>query len=375
MQRIFEDSYLSGLAYETPFFLFSKKVLVETHARFQKAFPKALVAYAIKANPEEHVLQTFAEAGASFEVASVYELDMIKAFGVKADRIIYGTSVKPAAHIRVFADYGVDRFAFDSMGELEKIAAAAPGARVYARAIVSDAGSVFKLSEKFGAEVPAIPSLLSRARDLGLVPWGISFHVGSQALNPLAWAEAIESIAPVVHQLHEQGIKIEVLNIGGGFPHPYPSSIEIVNIEEIAGSVHAALKKLPHALQIIAEPGRALVAGAAVLVVSVIAKVERSGKQWLFLDAGAYNALFETMAFQGSTRYPVTLLRPSYNAGEAEFTLTGPTGDSIDTITKEARLPADVDVGDKLVFHDVGAYSSCLASFFNGFPKPSIYIA
>jgi ornithine decarboxylase len=373
MAALFDNEYLSSLAHETPFFLFSKEAITKSYDRFAAAFPDATIAYAIKANSESGVLRTLADHGVQFEIASKYELDLVRTVGVPGDRIIYGTSVKPAVHIKEFVEYGVDRFAFDSLSELEKIAAAAPNSKVYARAVVDDSGSVFKLSGKFGTPKENIPALLVRARNLGLVPWGVSFHVGSQALNPHAWAEAIESLKSIIEELEKEHISIEILNIGGGFPHAYPSSLEIVSLEEIAATVHSTVQTLPSPVQLVLEPGRAIVAGSAILVTTVIARIERSDGTWLFLDAGAYNALFESMAFQGSTRYPITLLRSSYDAGESIFTLTGPTGDSIDTLTHEARLPADADVGDKLIFHDVGAYSTCLSSSFNGFPKPAVY--
>ena len=109
------------------------------------------------------------------------------------------------------------------------------------------------------------------------------------------------------------------------------------------------------------------------MVNSVIAKVERKENTWLFLDAGVYNGLFEAMAYQGSTRYRVSRLRKEHNSGKKLFALAGPTGDSPDVINREVSLPADTEVGDKLIIHDVGAYSLCVTSQFNGFPKPSVY--
>ena len=169
------------------------------------------------------------------------------------------------------------------------------------------------------------------------------------------------------------GIKVTMINIGGGFPCAYASAETILTLEEIASHLYEAYGKLPYKPYLMLEPGRGMVAESCALVASVIARIQRREHTWLFLDAGVYNGLFETMAYQGSTRYRVSSLRPSYDAGEAFFALAGPTGDSPDVISREALLPQDIGVGDKLVFHDVGAYSLVATCPFNGFPKPPIY--
>ncbi|MBV9349733.1 MAG: type III PLP-dependent enzyme, partial [Patescibacteria group bacterium] len=188
MSDIFDQETLEKFAKETPCFVFSKAKLNETYAKFKTCFPNASVHYAMKADAEEGVLTTLYEAGAGFEAASLYELQLLVKHGIPPDRIIYGTSVKPRSHIRKFVEYGVDRFAFDSHSELDKIAALSPHARVYVRMNVNDAGSVYRFSEKFGTARENVVPLLVRAKEIGLIPYGISFHVGSQASNPLAWA-------------------------------------------------------------------------------------------------------------------------------------------------------------------------------------------
>jgi ornithine decarboxylase len=333
-----DDIYLKSLKYQTPYFIFSEQKLKNKYAEFMKSFPRSLVHYAIKANAEPEVIKTLSQAGAGFEVASIYELNLLKAKKVDPKKIIYGSSVKPANHIKEFYKYGVRTFAADANSELEKIAAMAPGANVYVREAVNDAGSVFKFSEKFGTERENIVPLLIRAKELGLVPYGISFHVGSQASNPMAWAEAIKNLKEPIKQLKKAGIKIKVLNIGGGYPCMYASTEYDLSLKEIAHNTLSEYKKLPYKPKLMLEPGRGLVATSGLLVTSVIGRVERKGHTWLFLDAGVYNGLFETMAYQGSTRYRVTSMRPSYDSGEMLFALAGPTGDSPDIITREALL-------------------------------------
>lgn len=373
LHNTFEVEFLKTLKHQTPFFLFSKKKIIENFKKFKELFPKSAIHYAMKANSEPEVLRVLLEIGSGFEVASSYELEMLKKIKVPARRMIYGTSVKPASQIKEFFEFGVDRFAFDSFPEVEKIVAMAPHSRVYVRTIANDAGSVFKFSEKFGTDTASIIPLLSKAKELGLHPYGISFHVGSQASDANAWANVLVSLRSIIQDLKGLGITLDVLNLGGGYPCKYASSELVPSLEEIAANTLKEYRKLPYKMKLILEPGRGMIADTAVLVASVIARVERRGSTWLFLDAGVYSGLFETMAYQGSTRYPVESMRGVGDAGESLFELAGPTGDSPDVITREALLPQDTQVGDKLIFRNVGAYSIGMTTPFNGFPKPDVY--
>lgn len=372
---MFGPHFLEKLKYHTPLFVFSKKKLVQNFHEFMHLFPGSEIEYAMKANSEPEILKTLHDLGSGFEIASAYELRILEKIKVPPNKILYGTSVKPASHIKEAFAYGVDRFAFDSPAELEKIAAAAPGSRVIVRVVVNDAGSVFRFSEKFGTEKENAVQLLLLAKKLGLQSYGISFHVGSQASNPFAWSNALKSLHHTLVELKKANIKIDAVDIGGGFPCAYSAIEPSLHIKEIAEITIKAYKKLPYHPKMILEPGRGIIASTGILLTTVIARVERKGYSWLFLDAGVYNALFEAMAYQGSTRYKVTSLRRSFDSGEMLFALAGPTGDSPDIITQEALLPKDIEIGDQLVIHDVGAYSLVVTSKFNGFPKPGVLLA
>jgi ornithine decarboxylase len=369
----FSSEALETLQLQTPYFLFSKERIFLKYKEYEKYFPNAQIQYAMKANSEKEVLESFNKLGSGFEVASIYELNMLKEINVSPEKIIYGSAVKPQEHIKEFFDYGVNRFAFDSFSELDKIAAVAPGSRVYVRMAANDSGSVFRFSEKFGTSKENIVPLLLHAKEIGLQPYGISFHVGSQASNPKAWAEALGHLKEPMEHLDKLGIKIEMINLGGGYPCRYASSENEITLQEISEYIYEQYNQLPYKPKVMIEPGRGLIATTSVLVAKIIGKIERNESTWLFLDAGVYDALYEAMAFQGSTRYRVTTMRRSYDAGEMLFALAGPTGDSADVITREALLPRDVQVGEKLVFHDVGAYSLVVSSQFNGFPKPAVH--
>lgn len=371
----FNQRVLQDLKQSTPCFVFSRQRILANLKEFRALFPGSEIYYAMKANSEREVLRTLAEAECGFEVASVPELESVQQIGVPANRIIYGTVVKPACDIKRFYEYGVEKYAFDSLSELEKIAATAPGSKVFVRVAVNDASSVFKFSEKFGTAIENAAPMLQRAKQLGLQAYGLSFHVGSQASDPRSWAAAIDDASEAIRRCQQIGIDIEILNIGGGFPCNYASNEHSINLRDIAAYTLSRYNELPCRPKLVIEPGRAIVATAAVLVTKVIAKIERNRNNttWLFLDAGVYNALFEAMAFQGAIRYRIQNLAGSDGANEIPFGLAGPTGDGLDVIAREALLPELIDVGDRLVVHDVGAYTLALASRFNGFAKPAVH--
>lgn len=372
-QTYFPLEYVRNLKHSTPFFVINGDSLRDRYRQFRQVFPDAEICYAVKANSEEHVLRTLAAAGSSFEIASDYELRLLRRLDVPAKRIIYGTAVKPTKHIASAHKYGIDRYAFDSIQELDHITMAAPGARVYARIAADDTGSAFKMSQKFGAPVDTIVPLMLEAQKRGLQPYGLSFNVGSQAATAARWKQALRDIGRIMEDLRASGITIEAINIGGGYPGRYLSHNE-VELEDIAAAVAEGRDKLPYATKLIMEPGRGLVSEAAILVASVVSKIQRGKRTWLYLDAGAYNALFESMAFQGSMRYRADAVAASHQGAKpARFVLTGPTGDGLDVISYDAQLPSSIDVNDRIVFYHVGAYSLTLASPFNGFPRPAVY--
>lgn len=358
----------------TPLFVMSRSRLRQNYCEFRRCFPGATVCYAMKANSENEVLTTLAREGSSFEAASLGELQLLQNLGVPPGRIIYGSAIKPGDHIRNFAAYGVDHFSADSFHELEKLAAAASGARVFIRAKVDDTDSHFAFSEKFGADFIDVVPLILRARELDLRPVGISFHVGSQCSNPRSWGNAIQALSPTLSDLATHGWRMESLNIGGGFPCP-DTTEESASLAVIATHTLAACARLSGGPQLILEPGRGMVATSAVLVTRVIARVRRGTCTWLFLDAGVYNALFEALACQGSIRFPVSSISNAGDGPTALFSLAGPTGDGLDVVARSVSLPQETREGDLLCIHHTGAYSLACASAFNGFAKPDVIFA
>jgi len=360
-------------ALPAPHFVLDLNTVRNRYAAFSNAFPDTTIFYALKANPDPALITTLASLGSGFEAASWFEIEQLLDLGISSDRILYGTAVKPRSHIERAARAGVDRFATDSAEDLRVLAKVAPGARVLVRVKLDDSASVFQMNVKFGAPPQEVPELLRLAHQLGLWPWGISFNVGSQARRTEQWANGVRLVAPMFDELRAEGLDLEALNLGGGFPAPYRDHTGL-QLGEIAAAIAPELRRLRNRPQLILEPGRGLSATAMSLVTTIEARVERPDGPWLFLDCGVYNALYEALLHQGRTAYPVQAMgpRPLGMPGQ-RFVLAGPTGDGLDVVARDVLLPADLGVGERLLFENVGAYTRVMASSFNGFPVPPIH--
>ena len=365
---------LALLDFPTPFLACDTRLVAQRLTGFEAALPGVRPFYALKCNSEPEILRTVATYGAGFEIASLGELRMLQDIGVDPSEVLYSNTVKPAAHVRAAYEAGVWRFAIDSEGELEKIARCAPGSAVYVRVRVDDSGAVFPLSRKFGAESHHARALLLQARHLGLTPYGLTFHVGSQCTCTSAWVQALSSMGRLMRQLARDGLQLEMLDVGGGFPARYGEPAPTIG--EIGAVVTRALDEmLPYRPALIAaEPGRHLVAETAVMVAEVLGREVRAGEDWLYLDVGAYNGLLETQQTVGQWRFPLWSSRQDHGAVEhVPFTLTGPSCDSSDTMIYGALLPVTMSEGDRVYVGSAGAYTLSYASHFNGFPPPTAH--
>lgn len=359
----------------TPFMALDLATVRDRYHSLVDAFAGRVgVRYAVKCNPDSDVLSVLAAEGSGFEVASAGELDMLLDLGVDPAQVLYSNPVKPPSHVRRTYENGLRRFAVDCHGELRKLAEHAPGSQVFARVRVDDTRSRFPLSSKFGLPIGEVADLMLAARDLGLVPTGLTFHVGSQCADSGAWARAVSTLAPVLEELAAHGIFLDLLDIGGGFPARYSESVP--DLAVIGARTLDAVSRLPYQpTEIVCEPGRALVAEAAVLVTSVIGRENRMGREWVYLDAGAYNGLMEAEQTRGRWQFPVLTSRQDRSTVAAvSCTLTGPTCDSSDTLLNDADLPGDIELGDRVYIGSAGAYSLCYASSFNGFDPPQVVV-
>ncbi len=354
---------------ETPFLILDGRLLRANARRFRSAFPNGQVCFAVKANNDPRVLNIFHEEGLHFDVASWGEIQTLAGLSVPPDHMVFSAPTKLPRDIAMAYEYGVRRFAFDTRIELEKLARLAPGAKVIGRVTVDNNGSHWPLERKFGIEVGQEVEYFLHARRLGLLPYGMTFHVGSQNKDPLAWVRALERLQPIWEALSREGIRLEVIDIGGGFPTHFHEPVP--DVEEIAEAVLAAHRHLfGEQAGLLVEPGRGLVGNAGIMAASVINRAQRGDREWLYLDVGAFHGLIEGMDFYGF-QYPVL----SDRTGEPlrPFVLSGPTCDSADVIHHQAMLPSGMAYGDRVYVMTAGAYSNSMQNY-NGIAFPNTIV-
>ncbi len=350
----------------TPLMLISRSVLRAQIDRFRRALPRVEPFYAIKANSHPEVLKAMVAAQASYDVASVAEMDQVFAAGAKAEQIIFANTVKPAESIAIAAKKGVSLMTFDSEHELDKIAEHAPGARVLVRIKVPNVGSIVELSLKFGVDPADATSFLIKAYKMGLQPAGVSFHVGSQCTRLENFIEACEIAAIIARDARLKQLPFEIVDIGGGFPIRH-FDYEDDPFDRIAALLRGELDRLfDKHIRVIAEPGRFMVGPAATLVMSVIGKAIRENKHWYYLDDGVYGSL-SGQVFD-HCKYQFKYLR----SGHTQLsTLAGPTCDSFDIIARGEDVP-ELQIGDLVYVENIGAYSTASATTFNGMPMAKV---
>jgi ornithine decarboxylase len=351
----------------TPFLVLDLDVAARAYEDVRRALPGIDVHYAVKCNPEPALLARLHALGCGFEFASLAELELLRSLGVDPAALLSSNPVRPPSHVAGSHAAGVQRFAVDSAGELRKLAEHAPGAQVYVRLAVEDPTSRLPLAGKFGVDTATAIELLIGAAGLGLVPHGLTFHVGSQALDPSAYARGVARAGQVMWSLLEHGIRLDLLDVGGGLPARYDE--DVPPLSEYGDAIlGAARRDLPYDVSLVVEPGRAIAAEAGVLVTSVIGVAERAGRRWVHLDVGAFNGLMESLETDRRLRYPIRTI--GRRRSLVRCSVTGPTCDSEDTVLHDTLLPDDLDVGERLHVCTAGAYTTAYASRFNGFEIP-----
>jgi ornithine decarboxylase len=351
-------------------------VVRENYQNFAKALPDTKVYYAVKANPAPEILKLLAGLGCCFDVASIAETHAALAAGATAERISYGNTIKKEREIAEAFKLGVTLFAVDCEAEVEKVSRAAPGSRVICRIHCDGSGAEWPLSRKFGCEPVYAADILELAHKKGLVPYGISFHVGSQQHNVEAWDRALASTAAIFRTCAERGISLAIVNLGGGFPARYVRKTP--KLESYGKAIFKALRKhfgnnLPNTF---VEPGRGLVGNAGIIETEVVLIAKRSPEdevRWVYLDIGKFHGLAETIG--ESIRYPI---RTTHDRDEtAPCIIAGPTCDSVDVLYEKTPypLPVSLAIGDKVLIEAAGAYTATYSSVgFNGYPPLRQYV-
>jgi ornithine decarboxylase len=351
-------------------------VVRENYLGFAKALPDSKVFYAVKANPAPEILKLLAGLGCCFDVASVSETQDVLTAGATPDRISYGNTIKKEVEIEAAFRLGVTLFAVDCEAEVEKVARAAPGSRVICRIHCDGSGSEWPLSRKFGCEPVYAADILELAFKRGLIPHGISFHVGSQQHNIEAWDRALASTAAVFRTCAERGITLSMVNLGGGFPARYVRKTP--KLESYGKAIFRSLRKhFGNAIpETIVEPGRGLVGNAGMIEAEVVLIAKRSPEdevRWVYLDIGKFHGLAETI--DESIRYPIRTTKDRDET--APCVIAGPTCDSVDVLYEKTPypLPVSLAIGDKVLIEAAGAYTATYSSVgFNGYPPLRQYV-
>jgi ornithine decarboxylase len=360
----------------TPLFVVDHDQVRRNYRAFRRHLPRVQCYYAVKANPAPEIVETLFDMGASFDVASMPEFlvvhDFIKGLPARQrqdfiwDKIIYANPVKAVETLE-----DLDRYrplvTYDNLEEVRKIAKHAPHAGLVLRIRVPNTGSMVELSSKFGASPAEAVDLVQAAHDADLVVEGLSFHVGSQCTNFDNYLQALQVSATIFEEAWARGFrKLTILDIGGGFPAPYDRHVK--PFRELARCLNAELDRLfPPPIEILAEPGRFLVATAATLVARIIGRAVRDGKLCYYINDGIYHT-FSGILFDHCQYH----LR-AFREGPRELcSVFGPTCDALDTVSLAEDLPADLETGELLSSENIGAYTQASSTWFNGFPPAKI---
>jgi len=358
----------------TPVVVIDHDEIRRNYASFKRHLPRVQAYYAVKANPAPEIVRTLYRAGASFDVASLPEFmlvyENVRRLSARArqdfvwDKIVYANPIKPEETLRALDRYR-PLVTYDNRAELAKIKAHAPHAGVALRLRVPNTGSMVELSSKFGCDPGEAADLVDEAFRIGLVVEGLSFHVGSQCTNFENFVQALNMAAAVRNEAMSHGHEIKILDIGGGFPVPYDRHVKPISV--LARKINAEISRLfPPDIEILAEPGRYLVATAATSVARVIGKAVRDGKPSYYIDDSVYHT-YSGIIFD-HCQYGVKAFRRGPTEISAVF---GQTCDGLDTISRSESLPA-LEIGDLVYSENIGAYSNASATWFNGFPPAKV---
>jgi ornithine decarboxylase len=362
----------------TPFLVLDLSVIEQRYNEMLKGFPLADIFYAVKANPAPEIIEMLADLGSNFDIASAQELEKVLRYKINPNRIAFGNTIKKKADIAYFYSRGVRLFATDCEADLNNIAQYAPGSKVYIRLLFDGSSSAdWPLSNKFGCQSETAIKLIEKAKQLGLKPYGISFHVGSQQRDIETWRQAILATKAIFDEVsNKYDIDLQMINLGGGLPAKYIQQTD--DFDTYSESIQAFIKQSfgEHLPRIIIEPGRSLVGDAGIIVSEVVLVVDKSlhshqTNRWVYTDVGTFNGLIETLG--EAIKYPLVTRK---QGDHDKVTLAGPTCDSLDIMYEEYQyqLPISLEIGDHLFWLSTGAYTTSYSSIeFNGFPPLAYY--
>lgn len=359
----------------TPLFVIDHDALRKNYREFKKYLPRVQAYYAVKANSDPAIVRTLFTEGASFDVASMPEFKIvyqnIKGMPAKKrqdwiwDKIIYANPNKPVETLEELDRYK-PLVTFDNAEEIAKIAKHAPHAGLVLRLKVPNTGAMVELSSKFGAAPGEAVDLILAADKAGLTVEGLSFHVGSQTTNFENYVQALSLCAGIYKEARDRGYtKMNLLDIGGGFPAPYDDTVK--PFKELAKVINHELDRLfEKDIQILAEPGRYMVATSGYAVSKVIGKAVRDGKPSYYINDGVYHT-YSGVIFD-HCKYPIKAFKKGPTKISAVF---GPTCDALDVVSMAENLP-ELERDDLVYSENIGAYSHASSTYFNGFPPATV---
>jgi ornithine decarboxylase len=362
------DAALRRLAarHGTPLLVIDCTVIRRQYRSLAAALPGVGLCYALKPLPCAEVVATLRDLGASFDVATSGEIDLVVSQGVATSRCIHTHPIKRDADIARALRFGIRTFVADNPDELRKFARYGRRAELLIRVSFRNPAAVVDLSRKFGCEPAAVRTLLALARELGVTVRGLSFHVGSQVADAAKYVEAIDACREILEEARRDGYdSLDTLDIGGGFPVAYGGRLP--SIREFCRPIRRELRSLPRGTRVIAEPGRFIAGPAGTCIASVVGRAQRERRWWYYLDDGLYGS-FSGQLYDHAL-YPIDCLGRS--GARHPSVLAGPTCDSIDVIREDIPLP-ELEVGDLLVGRVMGAYTSATATDFNFIPRARV---
>lgn len=350
---------------KTPVLVTDLDIVQYNYELVKASFDGIGIFYAIKSNNDREVIRRLNSLGCGFDVASISEIVLAMDCGVDPSKLIFSAPIKKEADVKGAYEIGVRYFTFDSYEELIKIDKVAKNSKLFLRLFVESEGSQCPMFNKFGVYLDEAASLLEICKQMGCDVIGITFHVGSQAMTIKSWRDALIRSAKVWNIGKGIGIEMDVINIGGGFPAKY--AIGTPDIHEIMLAVKDTIREYYSDVKMVyAEPGRYLTNNSSVMIGTVIGKAKRGSTEWLYLDVGVYNGLFEVL--EG---FIYELTSSSQSGNELHYAVGGPTCDGLDVIRRDVLLP-ETNIGDKVYIHNAGAYSISMEKY-NGLNFPDSY--
>jgi len=356
----------------TPLFAIDLNLVRQQVAAFRAALTDVKIYYSVKTNPLPAVLETLRQLGTSFDVATIHEAELVLSCGAAAEDILYSHPVRSDQEIRHAAPLGLNFYTVDSLEELDRVASYTRSARFLIRLNVKSNASLYDYREKFGVFPGEAQRLLDAALERGLPIAGLAFMVGSPSLSLEPFRDALATVESLLLANYDRLPALRMIDIGGGFPLRYGFG-DVPMIDEIGQLVHSFRLRVPSDVRIIAEPGRFIVGPAGVLATTVMRRVPRAAKDWLFVDATTYSGVIERIESGGRLAYPITASTAA-DAACTTFEVAGRTMDPDDLIGSEVSLPCDVNAGDLLLVQDAGAYSTSFFTTYHSLPHPAVVI-